>query len=186
MKLLLSTGYCDPTLQSCPADDVYETALSAAEKELGQVARMYQCQVRTQRSCCAEDDIKGTCDTVSALASKHKQELECLLLRYKKIVALISASLQFWEKAPYSGPTTGSRTSFTNRMRYPTESNGLDGDDDGFSKEKYDKLIVAHARALSSAVDGVEGARSADICANMATKNNPALEVTREPFVGAA
>ena len=186
MKLLLSTGYCDPTLQSCPADDVYETALSAAEKKLEQVARIYQCQERTQRSCCTADVIKDACDTVSALASKHKQELECLLLRYKKIVALISASLQFWEKAPYSGPMAGSRMSFTNRMRDSTESNGLNDDDDGFSKEKYDKLIVVHAETLSSALDGMEGTKSADICASMAINNNPAAEVTSEPFVGAA
>ena len=186
MKLLLSTGYCDPTLQSCPADDVYETALSAVEKKLEQVARIYQCQGRTQRSCCATAHIKSGSDPVAALASKHKQELECLLLRYKKIVAVVSASLQFWEKAPYSGPMARSRTSFTNRMRDPTESNGLGDDDDGFSKEKYDKLIVAHAEALSSALDGVEGTGSADICASMAISSDPAAEVTSEAFVGAA
>lgn len=158
----------------------------AAEKKLEQVARIYQCQERTQRSCCTADDIKDACDTVSALASKHKQELECLLIRYKKIVALISASLQFWEKASYSGPMAGSRTSFSNRMRNPAESNGLGDDDDGFSKEEYDKLIVAHAEALSSALHGVEGFESADICASMAISRDPAAEVTSEPFVGAA
>ena len=79
-----------------------------------------------------------------------------------------------------------SRTSFTNRMRDPTESNGLGDDDDGFSKEKYDKLIVAHAEALSSALDGVEGTGSADICASMAISSDPAAEVTSEAFVGAA
>lgn len=182
MKILLSTGYCDPTLQSCPADDVYETALSAAEKKLEQVAHIYQCQERTQRSYCTVDDAKGSCDTVAALASQHKEELERLLIRYKKVVALLTASLRFWEKAAYSGPIAGNRTSFTNRMRDPTKSEGLN---DGFSQEKYDELILAHTQALSSALDGVGGIGSADVCADMSIRN-PATEATSEPFVGAA
>lgn len=190
VKLLLETGYCDPTLESCPADDVYETALVAATKKLEQVTKLALCQERIQRSCRSGH---GSCnnkspdDPVQMLAARHQDEIFALMKRYKQVLVLLSASLKYWDKTPYSAPHAGTRNAFTNRMKDPAMVGEDNGDESSFNVAAYESLIADHKKKLSTSLESVTDETTvADIAELIAGKEVPKSEAAEEAFVGSA
>lgn len=101
--------------------------------------------------------------------------------RYQKVVALLSVSLQYWDKASYSSPHAGTRTAFTNRMKDPAKT-VTNAKDDGvsFSTAEYEGLIADHKSKLSFALENVVTEEEPN------KEQTPVVEAASEAFVGGA